>query len=257
VSQYPGTLLPHKPTVEETRRGLLDLLAKINAEADKVLALQDLVSQALNTGDSPTFAGLKIKQSDGLIEFYSTDGLTRYGYIQGRSVDINFQTESGPLNLNTVSTEAVKTGTGGIETAGNITLSTAGATVDGQDLTARLDQNVKTTDSPTFASPVFTGYTTLGTGNPAVKLAKFTGTTASTQGGSVTVAHGLTGSKILGVSCGVAFTTNAYMTPGLTTIAGYEFNCYVDGTNINVINKTANSANILSKSFVCMIIYES
>lgn len=31
--KYPGTLLPQKGTVEEARRAILDLLAKINAEA--------------------------------------------------------------------------------------------------------------------------------------------------------------------------------------------------------------------------------
>lgn len=93
--------------------------------------------------------------------------------------------------------------------------------------------------------------------HPAVKIKKFTGTTGAAQGNTVTIAHGLTGGKILGVWAGVSYVANTYMPPEFTGIAGYQYSCYADTTNIVVINSAANSANILSKAIRITVLYEA
>ena len=99
------------------------------------------------------------------------------------------------------------------------------------------------------------GYTALGTGAPSIKMKKLTGTTASTEGGSVNVAHGLTRTKILDVS--VLVDTGSFtISPAYLTIAGYLFDVLTTSTNIAVANDATNSENILSKAFTVLITYE-
>lgn len=101
------------------------------------------------------------------------------------------------------------------------------------------------------------GYTQLGGSSaPAIKHKKITGTTAATEGGSTSVAHGLTGSKIIGFDCKVVYTTNAGMPPGHTHWPGYQYDVYHDGTNFVVINHATNSELILSKNFSILVTYE-
>jgi hypothetical protein len=102
------------------------------------------------------------------------------------------------------------------------------------------------------------GYTRLGSdaGAPAIKMKKLTGTTASTQGGIVNVAHGLTPSKILDVQIAVNYSGSGYVPLHHTYSAGYNVDCSWAATNIDVLNVPANSANVLSKPFTIMITYE-
>ncbi len=99
-------------------------------------------------------------------------------------------------------------------------------------------------------------YTQLGSSAPAVKMLKLTGTTASSQGASVTVAHGLTTAKILDISVLVEYTPGSIMTAGYNVNSGYEFSYYVNGGSVIVINNAGNSASILSKPFRVLITYE-
>jgi len=102
------------------------------------------------------------------------------------------------------------------------------------------------------------GYTILGTSGsaPKIKMIKLTGTSASTQGGTTSIAHGLTSSKILQVSIFIDYATNSSIPASYKGSSGYEFNYYFDALNIYVWNQAANSGSILSKPFRILIVYE-
>jgi hypothetical protein len=82
---------------------------------------------------------------------------------------------------------------------------------------------------------------------------RLTGTTAATQGGSVSVAHGLTGDKILGFTAKVSQSANAGVDTSFRQSPGYTFTCYHDSTNFYITNQTGDSANILSKAFTIIV----
>jgi len=98
------------------------------------------------------------------------------------------------------------------------------------------------------------GFTILGAG-PAIKMKKLTGTTAAAQGNTATAAHGLTSSKIISVTGCVFHGSTDATAPG-SAFGGYYWTVSFDSTNVTVANKTADSANILSKPFIITIIYE-
>ena len=100
------------------------------------------------------------------------------------------------------------------------------------------------------------GYTMLGANAPAVKMIKFTGTTAATQGASVPITHGLTAAKILSVSIVVEYTSGGFVPDSYKVNAGYEFIYYYNTTTLYIVNMATNSANILSKPFKVLITYE-
>lgn len=103
------------------------------------------------------------------------------------------------------------------------------------------------------------GYTLLGASSPALQCKKLTGTTGAAQGNLVTVAHGLTGAKILGLDVAVANSANNGILPNIASLggsAGFEYSVWWDGTNVSLYNSAANSANILSKAFTVLITYE-
>lgn len=110
------------------------------------------------------------------------------------------------------------------------------------------------------ASTNITGYTRLGTRQeqaPAIKIKKLTATSASTQAGSVTVAHGLNRDKILSIQVLLSYVAGAADIPGsYLDVPGYEYNWQVNNTNVWILNKNGNSANILSKPIKILIVYE-
>ncbi|MBK8499028.1 MAG: hypothetical protein IPL52_09470 [Flavobacteriales bacterium] len=101
------------------------------------------------------------------------------------------------------------------------------------------------------------GYTMLGSNAPKVKMLKLTGTTAAAQGSFVSVAHGLTASKILSVEVLVESTAGVNWIPhSFTYSPGLEYKYILTGTVVGVYNIAGNSANILSKPFKILITYE-
>lgn len=111
------------------------------------------------------------------------------------------------------------------------------------------------TTAPTTTLEV-NGFTKMGTTAPAVKMIKLTGTTAAAQGSNVALSHGVTSSKILSVNILVEYVSGSSVPPSYTASAGYEFDYYINGGNLVIINKTANSVNILSKPVRVLITYE-
>ncbi len=67
------------------------------------------------------------------------------------------------------------------------------------------------------------GYTKLGSDAPAIKMKKFTLSSASTQGGDVFVVHGLNRSKILGVQALLSYDANGEVPPRFNDSPGYEY----------------------------------
>jgi hypothetical protein len=100
------------------------------------------------------------------------------------------------------------------------------------------------------------GFTKLGSSSPNIKMKKLTGISASSQNAWVNIAHGLTLSKILSVSIIMTIPSFVNLAPSYTYQPGYEYQYQIAAANIVVINSTANSSNILSKSFTILITYE-
>ncbi|MBA4848952.1 hypothetical protein [Emticicia sp. BO119] len=111
------------------------------------------------------------------------------------------------------------------------------------------------------ASAKFTsvGFTRLGENAPAIKMRKITGTTASSQGGNVTIPLGIASYKILGVQVLVEYGANSFLSANYGAADGYEFNYFIYGGisgAIYILNKPGNSTNILSKPFKVLVTYE-
>ena len=105
------------------------------------------------------------------------------------------------------------------------------------------------------------GFTKLGSDAPAIKVKKFTSTTASAEGGTISIAHGLTLSKILGVQATVLtppiLSIPAYgIMPGYTWSAEYEYQIYLTSTNIVVVNAATNSQNVINRPINIILTYE-
>ncbi len=104
------------------------------------------------------------------------------------------------------------------------------------------------------------GFTQLGKtaeGAPVIKMKKLTTTSAALQTGSITIAHGLTRSKILSVQVLLTYLANAADIPAsYLDVPGYEYNWQLNNTDVWIINKNGNSANILSKPIRILITYE-
>ena len=92
---------------------------------------------------------------------------------------------------------------------------------------------------------------------PKIKMKKLTGTTGATEGSRVTVAHGLTGAKILAIDCLILWATNSKMGPGHIYDVGYNYSCYADNVNINVRLDATGSENVTSKEYTVLITYEA
>ncbi len=98
-------------------------------------------------------------------------------------------------------------------------------------------------------------YTKLGSDAPSIKMKKFTGTTASTQGGNTAIAHGVTASKIIAIYGTVNYATNSYLA-FCSPEVGYQVQAQYGATNVVAYNVPSNSASVLSKPFNITILYE-
>jgi hypothetical protein len=104
-----------------------------------------------------------------------------------------------------------------------------------------------------------TGFTKLGAASPAIKVETFTGTTASTQGGTTNISLGsISSSKIISITVLVDYASaDAYIPASYTITGGYEFSWYTSGSTLTVWNAPANSASILTKPIKVMVTYTS
>jgi hypothetical protein len=112
------------------------------------------------------------------------------------------------------------------------------------------------TNNPGAAALAVNGATQLGSGAPLVKMLKLTGTTANSDGGTVSIAHGLDQTKILSIEVMVDWGSNGSYIPPRYPVSGYEFYWGSGGSNINITNVSGNSASITSKPIKILIVYE-
>lgn len=142
---------------------------------------------------------------------------------------------------------------------GNLYLQSYLTGHQGVRLTVTPDGNVgigTSAPTPTAAGSLDVhGYTCLGDGSPAIKIKKLTTTpTGIVEGGTVSLAHGLTLSKIISVTSLVGPAT-IKVHPNMTD-AGYQYQWYVDGTNVTIQFHATNSESIINQPIVVTIIYE-
>lgn len=104
---------------------------------------------------------------------------------------------------------------------------------------------------------VANGFSQLGSTAPAVQMKKLTGTTAATQNGIVSIAHGLSDAKIIDINVLVEWDGVGGKVPArYNGSSGYEFSFYTGSGLITVVNSPSNSSNILSKPIIVVITYE-
>jgi hypothetical protein len=89
----------------------------------------------------------------------------------------------------------------------------------------------------------------------AIKKYYFSGVTASSQGGSVSIPHGLLISKIVSINALVEHTTGVLVAPGHTFSPGYEFELSLNASGIFVGNIPTKSFNILGKPVRVVVDY--
>jgi hypothetical protein len=105
------------------------------------------------------------------------------------------------------------------------------------------------------------GYIKLGdnvASTPSIRIKKLTTTTNATQGGFVTVAHGIANpTKIISITVLVQYAgSGGWVANGFTTSAGYQFDYQYDGTDIYITTKAGNSASIVNQAVKIVITYE-
>lgn len=106
----------------------------------------------------------------------------------------------------------------------------------------------------TVNNSIVNGFSKLGSDAPAIKVKKLTGTTASTQGGNVAVAHGLTRSKIL--SCSVLVDNGTYSTPPNSTFTNVRYTFDIEDINIVIYNSSTTDSQHHNKPIVILVTYE-
>jgi hypothetical protein len=102
------------------------------------------------------------------------------------------------------------------------------------------------------------GFSSLGgdANHPGIKVKVLTGTTAATEGGVASIAHGLTVSKIVSVTVLVNHSENAFVLSGYSTQwVGLHFSVSLSIASIQIINHPTDSENILLKPVKITVIY--
>ncbi len=214
---------------------------RVNANQEMLIATStDAGDYKLQVAGNSLYTGTLFGDSSGFYSALLRGGLSGADYVGIGNDGTYARIQALNAALTTGKTLAINP-----STQGNILLATST-----DDLTYRVQVG---------GSAKMYGFTALGDSATAVKTKLLTGTTAATEGGSVNIAHGLTGAKIVSSACLVRHATNGAIFPESTNVgaAGYEYTFVLDsgGVNFAVINSAANSSNILSKPIVIMVWY--
>jgi trimeric autotransporter adhesin len=106
---------------------------------------------------------------------------------------------------------------------------------------------------------VVKGFTKLGgtaTNIPAIKMKELTVTSASTALGMVSIAHGVTASKIIAVNVLLEWATNNFAPPEYSSDLGLRYSYFVNTNDINIQNNAINNLYIISKPVKILITYK-
>lgn len=90
-----------------------------------------------------------------------------------------------------------------------------------------------------------------------IMMKKLTGTTNADEGGAVTVAHGLTSTKIVGFTVIVQYSAGSGISFQYDLTTDCEFFISYDATNFTITNHATNSGHILSKPISIVVTYEA
>jgi len=102
---------------------------------------------------------------------------------------------------------------------------------------------------------VASGYSTLGASSPAIQMKELSGTSAAAAGGAVSIAHGLTQAKIIGVDVWLSNTGGSDIPPGYVAQA-QRYGVYVTGTDVVVtLDSTATSV-VFSRPLRILVTYK-
>lgn len=250
---FNSTLAPANNSVLEIRKGLFDLLKKIQAVSDYLDEQIGGNEGELTPTGSPTFAEVitaLLLANRVITPRVDNDGANLKINPLGGNISIGQDADLGKrLGIKANNGETVHCTFNG----NGFSTYEWGIDADGDGFLA-----VKNKTGSTLFDVNGNGYTRLGAdaSAPAIKMKELAGTTASTQGGVQPVAHSLNSDKILSVDVVINYTGSSYIGLHHKFSAGYEADMSFDTTNVNVINMTANSANILSKPFKIIITYK-
>ena len=89
-----------------------------------------------------------------------------------------------------------------------------------------------------------------------VKITKLTGTTGATEGSTTSIAHGLTLSKIIGLDVLVTANNGNLIPPTFVSVSEFQYDVFIDPTNIRVILSIANSGSILNGAITVLLTHE-
>lgn len=92
------------------------------------------------------------------------------------------------------------------------------------------------------------------TGTTIVK--KLTGTTGATEGDTTDIAHGLDIAKITGLSVLVLAPNGNLIPPSFVRVSEFQYDAFIDPTNIKVILSIANSGNIKNGTIIVLVTHE-
>lgn len=103
-----------------------------------------------------------------------------------------------------------------------------------------------------------TNFTKLGSLAPSIKMAKLTGTGGTAEGWATDVAHGLGDiTKIISATVLLTPSNGNIIPPGFTVVSEFEYDFFIDPTNVKVIATATNSGAILASSaFVILLTLE-
>lgn len=90
------------------------------------------------------------------------------------------------------------------------------------------------------------GFTKLGSDAPSIQCMYLSTTTASVQGGNTVVAHGLTYTKIIGLSVFAENVASAFLPPNSWSALNQRYLVFYDATNVTIRLHATASTNILN-----------
>lgn len=99
-----------------------------------------------------------------------------------------------------------------------------------------------------------TNFTKLGSDAPVIKMKRVTGTGGTSEGWTTNIAHGLTLSKIVGVTILLTAPNANKIPPSFTSVGEFQYDYFLTDTNIVVDASAANSGSILSSSAIVAVI---